>query len=231
MAVSANTLFHFTGCLDNLVNILNSGGFWPRYCVEYGWRKKFAVCQCCFCDIPLSDIQKHTKNYGCYGLGMSKEWGMSNGISPVMYLIKDSFMGKNIVSMAKNVPKEGDRKLLAMLKVYKGVNYKKDKSGRQIRQNNYPYYDEREWRYVPPTIAPENMCVLTVGDKDLSVLNDGMKGKLLNFTVADIKYIIVPSKQRELLLAQIKNMVNYPDKDKEILMSKILTTELIFSDI
>ena len=81
MAVSANTLFHFTGCLDNLVNILNSGGFWPRYCVEYGWRKKFAVCQCCFCDIPLSDIQKHTKNYGCYGLGMSKEWGMSNGIS------------------------------------------------------------------------------------------------------------------------------------------------------
>lgn len=75
------------------------------------------------------------------------------------------------------------------------------------------------------------MCVLTVGDKDLSVLNDGMKGKLLNFTVADIKYIIVPSKQRELLLAQIKNMVNYPDKDKEILMSKILTTELIFSDI
>lgn len=225
MAVSANTLFHFTSSLDNLVSILNSGGFWPRYCIEYGWKKKFAVCQCCFCDIPLSEIQKHTKKYGCYGLVMSKKWAMANGISPIMYLIKDSFMGKNIITMAKIASKIEEKKLLSMLKVYKGVNYRK--SGKRIC--NYPYYEEREWRYVPSTIAAEDLCVLTIGEKELLALNDGTKAMLLKFTVADIKYIIVPSEQREILLDKIKSMTNYPDK--EVLMSKILTSELIFSDI
>ena len=43
MAISSNTLFHFTEKFDTLTEILNSGGFWARYCKEYGWVRNFAV--------------------------------------------------------------------------------------------------------------------------------------------------------------------------------------------
>ena len=233
MAVSANTLFHFTNCLDNLVSILASGGFWPRYCMEYGWKRKLAVCQCCFCDIPLSNIQNHVKNYGYYGLGMSKDWGISNGLSPVMYFIKDSFMGGTILAMSKSAENTEKKKLISMLKVYKGVNYIKDEEGKRKRQNSYPYYDEREWRYIPSSIAPENVCVFVENDADenVSKLNDTTKDKLLKFTVDDIKYVVVENSQRDKLLEEIKKMQIYSDKDKEVLMSKILTSELILTDI
>ena len=44
----------------------------------------------CFCDIPLGQIDQHVKTYGKYGLGMSKEWAMKNGITPVRYIHRGS---------------------------------------------------------------------------------------------------------------------------------------------
>lgn len=35
MAISSNTLFHFTKDLDTIKFILNDKYFWPIYCVEY----------------------------------------------------------------------------------------------------------------------------------------------------------------------------------------------------
>lgn len=235
MAVSANALFHFTNSLDNLVSILSSGGFWPRYCIEYGFKKRVAVCQCCFCDIPLSDIQNHTKRYGYFGLGMRKEWGFSNGLSPVLYFIKDSNMGKNILAMAKNSNDNNRRQLLSMLKVYKGVNYHKGINGENTRIINYLYYNEREWRYVPHMLDTKDLCIfIEKGEKEeekIQKLNEKTKSMLLRFMVDDIKYIVVDDSQINKLLEEIKNMRKYSDQEKELLVSKIITKELIINDI
>lgn len=234
MAVSADTLFHFTSNLNNLVSILSSSGFIPSYCVEHGWKRKIAVCQSCFCDIPLSEVKNHMETYGKYGLGMSKEWGVKNGISPVIYIIKDSFLQKNIWNLTKfsGQKKEELNKLLAMLKIHKGVNYIKDNSGRRNRKNNYSYYDEREWRYVPSDIEPKKLLFLDEESiNDVSKLNNKKSCKSLMFAVEDIKYIIVESEQRDKLVAEIRKLPKYTEEEKIILISKIFTTELILKDI
>src|SRR5258706_146407 len=92
--ISSNTLFHFTNNAENLLNILKNE-FSPRYCAEYGLSEPvldsvtvplYAKPMICFCDLPLFLIKRHLTFYGCYGIGMSKEWGESNGVTPVLYL-------------------------------------------------------------------------------------------------------------------------------------------------
>jgi len=100
VTISANTLFHFTGSFDNLLSILKYE-FYPRYSLEdysmfhddksvrYRNSNK-ATPMICFCDIPLSQISNHVIFYGKYALGLSKQWGIDNSISPVMYTLPNS---------------------------------------------------------------------------------------------------------------------------------------------
>lgn len=87
--LSANTLFHFTSKTDNLFKIINEG-FKPNYCLET-WpgmenqRNEIAFPMVCFCDIPLSSITEHASKYGKYALGVSKDWGVKNAITPIIY--------------------------------------------------------------------------------------------------------------------------------------------------
>ena len=37
-------------------------------------------------DLPSNLLKIHKKRYGNYGLSLSKEWGIKNGINPVMYV-------------------------------------------------------------------------------------------------------------------------------------------------
>ena len=39
----------------------------------------------CFCDLPLSLIRRHLKEYGHFGIGLDKKWGLKNGVAPVIY--------------------------------------------------------------------------------------------------------------------------------------------------
>ncbi len=96
--VSANTLFHFTGDIKNLLGILTNN-FYPRYCLEDHSAffptldKKLtekAIPMVCFCDIPLSSIRNHIEVYGRYAIGLKKEWGVKNQICPIMYYCENS---------------------------------------------------------------------------------------------------------------------------------------------
>lgn len=109
VTLSANSLFHFTSNIDNLLGIL-SNNFHSRYCLEnYSafWPKKVAKKlnhhysniarpMTCFCDIPLSSIRNHINVYGKYAIGLSKEWGRKKRISPVMYALNNSISARVI---------------------------------------------------------------------------------------------------------------------------------------
>lgn len=96
MNISSNNLFHFTSDIKFLKNIL-SRGFYVRYSLEnYGNifkdENEVLIPMVCFCDIPLSLVSNHTKTYGKYALGLSKEWGIKNKITPVIYTYENSII-------------------------------------------------------------------------------------------------------------------------------------------
>lgn len=238
MVVCSNTLFQFTGNIGTIVKILQSGGFWPRYCIEFGWRERlkcdFAVPQCCFCDIPFSAIQNHMTFYGDYGIGMTKDWGIKNGLSPVMYVISSSHFVKTINAIrqaAKGV--EENIRFFAFLKRYKGVNHRY-KDGKWKQYNDFFYYNEREWRYVPKAIPTKDLIV-KVKEKELFNSDDlslTTKAYMCLFHADDVKYIIVKDdNDRIKLISEIRMMSTWSNDDKELLSSKILTHSLIKEDI
>lgn len=238
MPVSSNTLFHFTSKYDTLVKILQSQGFWPRYCIEYGWGKgknvNFAVAQCCFCDIPLSLIQNHTKTYGEYGLGMSKDWGIEHKLSPLHYYVENSAVLKpinNLRKLANDNKNHSSIDYLSFVKHYKGFTYRLDEQGELRRKNNIVFYDEREWRYVP-TLDGACACqiVKKPDDFDTNVESDKTKGYMCKFAAKDIKYIILKDEEERLELLKELDMMSFNEDELPLLKSKILTYKQIKED-
>ncbi len=50
----------------------------------------------CFCDLPLSNTYKHLEEYGGYGIGLTKDWGKSKGLSPILYVHDNSPLKKAV---------------------------------------------------------------------------------------------------------------------------------------
>src|SRR6266536_130345 len=99
MPLSTNSLFHFTKNKTALHGILKEG-FRLKYCLEtIETRKgkiKAAVPMVSFCDIPLSQVKEHILKYGRYGIALSKDWGQTRGLNPVLYIDKPSQIGYNL---------------------------------------------------------------------------------------------------------------------------------------
>lgn len=171
--ISANTLFHFTGSLDNIASII-MGGFYPRCCLESfdfsypsgagnSQSPQLAIPMVCFCDIPLSQVGFHRRKYGSYAIGLSKEWGEKKGINPVLYELPDSntigiikeclekafsdtyHIENSEINASVGTIKNELLFLLFYLKPYEGKRW--DGSG--FNGDRIRFYDEREWRYIP----------------------------------------------------------------------------------
>lgn len=92
--ISAHTLFHFTYNKNSLLSILKNG-LYVRYSLEnfeslINDKAEIVFPMTCFCDIPLSQVRRHTNNYGKYAIGLSKSWGMENKINPIIYTYPNS---------------------------------------------------------------------------------------------------------------------------------------------
>jgi hypothetical protein len=118
--ITANTLFHFTS-KDALLGILKTG-FRPNYSTETGKSlsndaPELLVPMVCFCDLPISKVDRHingytweykgqvkpSKKYGEYGLGMTKEWGKRKRLNPVTYITQESYMLEFLYEMDRNL--------------------------------------------------------------------------------------------------------------------------------
>lgn len=168
--------------------------FWPKYCEEYCWGKRFAVPMSCFCDIPLSQIGNHMKWYGSYGLGLAKTWGTNKGVCPVFYVSKNTFSLLNSVIKDENGTNQCKvRKIMTRIKKVKGLNIRKITGSVEKKKKNYLYYNEREWRYVPAMKNFKDLVLLVDEGTEFNEANKKTEDKKywLKFRYSDIRYIFV----------------------------------------
>lgn len=250
--LSPNSLFHFTSSFENMLGILEDT-FYPRYCYEEfdlvarGKGKGFmknAFPMVCFCDITLSQLTSHIATYGRYGFGMKKEWGIRNGLNPVIYFNRDSHMAKSFVEVVDQVIKIKGRNVAPLggvteyLKPYKGNLYR----GGRVTKKDVRFYDEHEWRYVPDIVVMKKHGMeLTISAemyRQSKKLKDANK-KLerdetrLAFDADDIKYIII-DKESEIneMIGKLKAIKGskYNFDTVERLASRIITVKQIEED-
>ena len=249
-AISSNTLFHFVDKREWLIEVLKNN-FRARYCLEKldcifpeDSRRDFwsvGIPMTCFCDLPLSSTYRHLEMYGGYGIGLTKQWGKSKGLSPILYVHDKSPLRKtvrasisalvyNLLDDNKNIAHLSDELIdtICFTKPYEGDFHRK---GEVIP--NHRFYDEREWRFVP-----ENAIRLSEKDlKDEEIKENHYKildsSLILEFTPDDIRYIIV-DKEAEILemmdeIATLKGSRYEYDQVRK-LQTRIISAEQIRDD-
>lgn len=248
---SANVLIKCVSKLEYLKEILENMAVIPRYCEEdisymeiNGW-EKIAFPMVCFCDIHLKRLVHHKKNYGDYAIGLNRDWGINSGVQPVQYINPNSELNKDFSSIfSKAITEELDEEISDLL--LKRLLYLKPISGIMKIQEKGIYVDkerifqdEKEWRFVPdekieetdlnlliqPQISHPHICnIESLGIKKNPQL-------WLRFELHDIKYIIVNNNsERDEIIDFILNLKNIIDKDRYILISKIMVYEIFQED-
>ncbi len=255
MALYPSIVFHFTRKFGSLKKILTEG-FKPSYAKETIRRSgrndnEFAVPMVSFCDLRVSELEKHMDNYGHYGIGLRKSWATEKGLHPVFYineknrLIPDYLDGLETHSFRTNLSTNMDDyeeykkffRLQSFLKHYQGKLMRKGK----LIQNNYLFADEREWRYVPE--FPDSLYQLS--HLSSKIIEGDWKEKYnkmipskfkLGYDPDDVRYLIVEDDDDvKKLIKFIRDkkmlMFGYHPDEMALLSSRILTYEQIENDI
>ena len=233
MALSSNTLFHFTKDLETIQFILNDGYFWPIYCIEYdkgtdNHGEYDALPMVSFCDIPLSQISEHIDDYGSFGIGISKQWGKDR-ISPVVYYKDKKAIMRSLYDRLTTKIKHRDSILwLSLLKRYFGETWSQSKK----KYYKKILYNEREWRYIPRKLKNEDLSRKV---KDINSFNaKDESGHLrkhgLKFDYGIIKYIFVQDDEKKDELIQFINDSSFNSSKKDHLLRCILTIKQIKED-
>ena len=249
--LSSNSIFHFAQKREYLISILEND-FAPRYYLEnlkmLGFTKRdetrmeVAVPMVCFCNIPLSKIKYHLSCYGNYGIGMTKEWGIKNGVSPILYADPKSETITHLKEMLKTTRLKTNQDTPAVVSL--GINivrlirfikpYEGDFEHRDKKYPNKRFYDEREWRYVPMDAVPAFLSKEEHGDKG-RLLECNLKLKenhKIHFTPNDVEYIIVNT--RAEVLPMINDLLRikskYTQDEMMLLISKIISRDKITND-
>ena len=250
MALYPNILFHFT-TKNSLYSILNST-FKVSYARERilggNKLKEFAVPMVSFSDLRLSELKDNIGTYGKFGIGLTKEWAISNGLNPVMYASPKSLFTENFIkgiedffNIVCNANDATGCYEAAYNNTLNTLRYIKNYQGDLIRpgrktMTDYVFANEREWRFVPP--ISDNIQSFIPIDKirtsnQKSYYNQKVRDVRLKFQPDDIKYLIVEKDDdinaliTHLRLAKGRFPFNTVDR----LSSRILTYEQIEKDV
>jgi len=224
-------VFHYTSYFPDLQNIVKKG-FIPSYCKEKIANKEYLTPMVSFCNIPIGEVDKYMR-YGKNGIGMSLEWAIKNGLSPVTYTHKNSpynsilnnlsliriqfdldkaFDGKTINIFGIDPVKESglDKKSLSQavnLKILQFLkNWETTYKGEKVVT-----YQEREWRYVPvektifPLLAKGDVGYENFLDKKIKPKPHFPEYPLEISSIDDIKYIVVTTKLQRTKIIKTLN--------------------------
>lgn len=248
MAISTNSIIHYTKTIKALKSILENG-LKVKYCYEKVLASEkghlhSAFPMVSFCDIPLSQVKDHLDSYGEFGIGLKKEWAKENKLSPVLYFDKDSELMNYIRSeferlnekRKKNEIEFSDMEHLITILAY-SKNYEADLTRKGKTIKDYRFYNEREWRYIPNQEKLGTALPWITSDlynKNKIKHNKSLENIKLSFDSNDISYIIVKCENDIKEITQtIRNI--FADKctmqQMEILLTRIITTDQIRHDI
>ena len=246
MALSTNSIIHYTDKLSILKLILKEG-FKVKYCAEElrlvgkTGKSNAAHPMITFCDIPLSNSEPHFEKYGNYGIGLTKDWAVNNGVNPVLYIDHNSLFAKNLYELIKE-RRKADTNLTKDqgLQILQIKAYAKNYSGHLKRGNvdnpNYKYYDEREWRLVPDKSQINNAQFsinLATYQKNKEEYNKKIEDVRITFESKDISYIIVKETDEIPMIIEFLRTEYFErcsQNELDILFSKICSTQQIISD-
>jgi len=245
--LSSNNLYHYTNTKENLLSIIENG-FQPRYSLEKlgidiknktllaishllesdnsqsSINDEFAIPMCCFCDIPLNLVDNHRTIYGNYAIGLKKDWGERQALSPVIYLPEDGetrVLFEKLVKNHQNYINGGYVKLKnsSILKLHELFDaivdltmFVKPYSGffekGLYKNENHKFYDEREWRYKPSKMLCKSYMTKEEFNSFSSSETRNQQMEYIKFDLFDITDIIVPEEEvdefRELILKMPK---------------------------
>ncbi|MBS0536977.1 MAG: hypothetical protein JSR72_23200 [Proteobacteria bacterium] len=250
-------LFHFTDKKEKLLGILN-GYFKVSYALERieganGKVREFAAPMVSFCDLRLSELPGHMKNYGKYGIGLTKNWATRNGLNTVAYWTRD---GRLIANMFDSLEKQfsnlwgndsvpdpaANKSYNDLVDVYRFI---KNYEGRLVRREhkdvpNFRFANEREWRHVPPDDGAYRhlpfVSKKAFQEKGKAYWNKTIEELRLPFELNDIRYIIVSNEKERhevsaLVSAGIGKSSKKSNQATSALSSRILTAGQIRNDI
>jgi len=252
--VSSSVLFHFTRSMSSLKSILKDG-FFPHYCPEYsldavdkeaaskGIPPMRAAPMVCFCDLPLSLIRKHLEEYGNFGIGLDKKWGLSNGIAPVIYTHAKARTRQPVWRLTVKAANNNDKTavsdsevLTAYTKPYVGPSWRNGSVRPRVR-----FYDEREWRYIPVMRGIEPLFLHRKDYDNTSKrnkLHERFKKQNALPTPPDvIDYLIVPYDKNENNILELYDYImrlytrRYSRKDAMLVTTAIMTDDRIKKDV
>jgi len=233
-----------------LKSILKNG-FFPHYCPEYrldpddkaeaskGCRPLHAAPLVSFCDLPLSLIRNHLKEYGNYGIGLKKNWGLRNGVTPVMYTHYRARTRRPILRLTASAKGRGDKRaandldlLAAYTKPFRGAAWRENR--RKKLEGEVRFYDEREWRYVPVVREDEPLFLnrdhYTRPNITKALHRRFRKEYALPIHPDDIQYLIVPNDGHILALHKYLKRL-YTPKDAVLVTTAIMTIDCIHEDV
>jgi hypothetical protein len=249
MAISTNSVIHYTERIEYLKGILQCQGFKIKYCMEEinikpSGAVDAAFPMCSFCDIPLSEVKNHIDSYGCYGIGLTKSWAKKSGLNPVLYIEKNSKLADTFEAQGRRLHKmfqEDNPDHDLMMEYFGFLAYCKNYEGRlvkgKVNSDSYRFYDEREWRYVPSLTELNDGLPFIFGENyvtDKEGFNNKIKDCYLKFAHSDISYLIVDTEDEIPEMLKTLNEV-YEDiatsKELKVLSTKIMTKNQIWNDV
>ena len=230
----SSTLFHFTKSIDSLKGIL------PKYSLEdmswiFGLDQHIAHTMICFCDIPLARISEHTQFYGKYGIGMTRDWGEKNNLQPLVYYTSTGTLKASLnYFFLRKFLKDKDPKIgeynenfWQIMALAKPVRSTMIVSGSPVEKE---FYQESEWRYISNEID-----IIVEKDYELKKekANKEVEKYALKINPADIKYLFVENESDIPPLVDfiLNDLGELPYNDLKILLSRIISTTSISSDI
>jgi hypothetical protein len=241
MAISANTLFHFTE--KEKLKLILQNNFSPNYRLEdlsnatppKSRYKQAYIPMVCFCDLVFSQIKKHIDFYGDYGIGLrKKEWGIERGISPIYYIPKNSISAHHIQAIAIEINKKLTKKAEQAVISEQLQNFYKYVKPYNGKKDDEIFYNEREWRYVPPDFPVLSKRLNKRREIDEANANL-KKSHKLEFSAKDIKYIVVKDENEipefvDFIYKKLKNRF-FNINDRKILISKLISVNQIEDDM
>lgn len=200
MWIHSNFLVHWTGkdiedCsatgksklyVERLKDDLEKGLFAKRTSEDSirEWKIKNLI-RICFTEIRLSQTQTHAERYGKLGIGFNRDFIMSKGGRPVIYI---PFNAKNDSRLLEDSIRNVFEQSNDNSEIHRSAKWIMAHVKRMSNGKTENYYEEMEWRLV----HDEKSTHFAIGESDVY---------RLKFDASDVKVIILPdeiTKQRSL---------------------------------